>query len=303
MVKKMGNKYIERITTGSDTNLVNATGAVSKSNPTHPFDDMGKQASLGNSYLEKIALVGLISGAIGSKRGDKIGGTLVGGGVGGLVARRILSLASKAKTLSPMRVAGTIAGSAGGGYLGGKAYSAVKDKVLGTEHRYDGKGNLIKQASLGNSYLEKIAANKHKQYLIDKGQIHSHQFYGPNGSKVQAPTNESIKSIYSSTKPTSTFNTGGRVTTTTPGRGGFLGIGKTPAVTTSIESSATKVTGDTLAGGAKSRLVRKTGVKGILGKAVGLIKRNPLTAAGAALGAGILAGRSGNRDQVQYQYA
>jgi len=56
MVKKMGNKYIERITTGSDTNLVNATGAVSKSNPTHPFDDMGKQASFDNQYLEKLAL-------------------------------------------------------------------------------------------------------------------------------------------------------------------------------------------------------------------------------------------------------
>jgi uncharacterized protein YcfJ len=160
-----------------------------------------------------------------------------------------------------------------------------------------------KQASFDNPYLEKIAANKMKQYMIDTGQIHSHQFYGPKGTKVNAPSNQSINAMYASTAPTSTYNAGGRTTTTKPGSKGILGIGKTPAVTTSVENTATRVTGDSLAGGVKSRMVPKTGVKGLLGKAVGLMKRNPLATGAVALGAGMLAGRSSKGSGDQYQYA
>jgi len=369
MVKKMENKYIERITTGSDTNLVNATGAVSKSNPTHPFDDMGKQASFDNQYLEKLALTynvrphsddgdinidsvlgnsyleklaanqedldyamgsgtnRFFTGAVGINNrlkekgydstldkvsktsldgtdwkthiGQNLGGAAIGAGAGALVTPENRLIGALVGGL-----VGVIVGSDKSAYdhwkRGGNLETQLKKDIAA------GKYGSEKQASFGNPYLEKIAANKYKQHLESKGMS-----FGD--SRAGGASNASIMASHASTAPSNSFRTGG--SKIIPGKSGFMGLGKTSP--TRISDGKIKVTGDsTLNKSLGKRLedfkankatiaanAEKTGVKGILGKAVGLIKRNPLTAAGAALGAGILAGRSGNRDQVQYQYA
>jgi hypothetical protein len=73
---------------------------------------------MSNKYLEKIAILGTVMGAVSADKGDKVGGAVsgfVGGNTAAIIGHRLAG------------VPGLIAGAAGGGYLSGKLYSKVKD--------------------------------------------------------------------------------------------------------------------------------------------------------------------------------
>lgn len=151
-----------------------------------------------------------------------------------------------------------------------------------------------------NKYLEKIAANRGKEFLQGKG-------ISFGDSRLGGASNASINASHFNTAPSALFNTGDKITT--PGRSGFLGLGKKPSTT--INAGVTKATGDTLASG-KTLGQRLAGYKtlkatqasttkpGILSKALGFVKKNPLLAAGGALAGGLaLGGKIGHTDQLQ----
>jgi hypothetical protein len=88
-----------------------------------------------NKYLEKIAFTHLLAGYAGAEKGDKVGGALIGGGVGGGAASTLTAHALLAANASPGAIiAGAIAASIAGGYLGGKAYSIVKKEFQGSDY-------------------------------------------------------------------------------------------------------------------------------------------------------------------------
>jgi hypothetical protein len=158
-----------------------------------------------------------------------------------------------------------------------------------------------------NKYLEKIASNRLKQNLESKGMS-----FGD--SRTSGASNASIMGSHANTAPTTKVPTGDKVFT--PGRGGFMGMGKTPSITKA--TGATRTTGDSLAAGKPlrgldsrlqdfraSNAAKKSvsGAKGILGRAVGLIKKNPLVSAGLALGAGVVGHKMMSSGNNQQQYA
>ena len=101
---------------------------------------------------------------------------------------------------------------------------------------------------MSNVYLEKIAANKLRQHMIANGQV----------ADMRIPN---AKLMPNSRLGTGSFSTGGNVTTTLPGRKGFLGIGGTGPSTVTSKSQAFRTTGDSLAGGIQGR----TTFKGVTG--------------------------------------
>lgn len=156
-----------------------------------------------------------------------------------------------------------------------------------------------------NQYLEKIAANRHKQYMQAKGM------------NFDGITNQSIRAAYGHGDMTGTYNAGdgklGR-------KGGFMGIGSKVDPTKKTYTGATKVTGDSFAAGPnlQQRLkAHRTGkaqaaaaeaakplsekARGLVSKALSFAKANPLKAAGGVLAAGVAGKMMLGNSQPQYQ--
>lgn len=81
---------------------------------------------MANRYLEKIALLDVISGAMAADKGDK-----VGGGVTGLLTGTPAALIA-GKHAGPL---GMVGGAIAGGYVGGKLYSKAKDAFRSPKER------------------------------------------------------------------------------------------------------------------------------------------------------------------------
>ena len=93
-----------------------------------------------NKYLEKVALLGMLGGFQGAKKEDKIGGTFLGGPLGGFGGAVLGGLATGVPTalaigshhpaVKTAIIIGATPGAYLGGLYGGKLYSKVKDNIL-----------------------------------------------------------------------------------------------------------------------------------------------------------------------------
>lgn len=143
--------------------------------------------------------------------------------------------------------------------------------------------------------MEKIAGNRLKQHMISNGAN-----FGD--SRFSGATNASINASHASSAPSARVATGDKAK-------GIFGLGKLKP------TGATRVTGDSLAAGKtladravafkaqKASNAATSGSKGILNKAVGMIRKNPLASAGVALGVGVLGHKvmsSKNNNQQMY---
>lgn len=231
-------------------------------------------------------------------------GAVVGVGIGGLVGA---ALAGKEGAMGGALLGGSI------GMLGEMIHGQtvrLKDNQKEYLHRAIESGAYNKyrigekQASF-NPFLEKIATNKMKQHLMADKSTTSSGLFGLGKKTTTTPgasfgdsraggaSNASIMSSHANTAPSASYKSNG-----THGKSILTGDSTVAGKSLGQRLEGFKVNKATAAAGAA-----KTGVKGILSKAVGLVKRNPLTAAGTALGAGLLAGRMGKKSDPQYQYA
>lgn len=82
---------------------------------------------MSNKYLEKIAIVHFGLGYAGADKGDKLGGSLLGGTLGGIAGAGAGASIANAVVGAHRIPTGAVSGYLAGAYLGGKAYSRVKD--------------------------------------------------------------------------------------------------------------------------------------------------------------------------------
>jgi hypothetical protein len=150
---------------GNEKNLALVAAAHLKELPDYytRLRKVEKKASAGGAIA---ALPGMAFGINAARPGDGIGGAFVGSQLGSLGALAASSLADKlglrpsdkhpvtgadaAKSLAALAL--MVGGSAAGGHIGGKAYSAVKGLIVGRDKR---KGE--KNASLAVQGAEKTA--------------------------------------------------------------------------------------------------------------------------------------------------
>ncbi|HET8686052.1 MAG TPA: hypothetical protein VFM18_05230 [Methanosarcina sp.] len=168
---------------------------------------------------------------------------------------------------------------------------------------------------MSNPYLEKVAANAYKRYLASKGQnvsgISNQSLLAaaPSSKSKGAFTGMSSKANKMGVMPSVKPSVMSRVNQAT-GRGPTLSVTGSPlsmgakARMAGLNESG-KTLGDALKAHAMSKQttsVASGGVKGILGKAIGFAKKNPLLTAGAALAGGALAGSAMSRkSQPSYE--
>lgn len=90
------------------------------------FEDAVKMVEKKASEMEKSAIANLVAGYMGARDGDKLGGTILGGGIGGsLGAGAGVALGHGLHNPHLAGLAGT-AGLVAGGFYGGKLYSNMK---------------------------------------------------------------------------------------------------------------------------------------------------------------------------------
>jgi len=101
-----------------------------------------------NRYLEKIAILNFVGGYNGANDGDKVGGTILGGGIGGAAGTGAGYLvgagANKYLKASPSsKFKGLVLGMGVGGYVGGRLYSLAKKKIQGKDYKSNSRTLVI----------------------------------------------------------------------------------------------------------------------------------------------------------------
>ena len=280
---------------------------------------------MANKYLEKVAIVGGITGYRSSKEGDKLGGTLSGISLD-LAAEHALNRRLPASTPNAARLAALVGSGLVGGHYGGKGYSKVKDWVLDRSPE-----------------IEKKADTALKRY------VNENKLPGSRDGIFNGMGARELNQKYTGLSPTAMISSGG---TMTAPKKQFL-TGKVIG-TQRVPTTDTRQTGDVLAsrgdlasrvstykankastskpglpansnfagpskfvsplgpkpnipGLAPPPIVAKAAPKaeGLLSRAIGFAKRNPLAAGGIGLAAGGLGLASMSRGQPnqQYQYS
>lgn len=309
----MENKYLEKVAFAGDIGkhlpkkvtgkvglALGGIGALGAGFGYHAarHGETGSQTAkkyFGNDIGGTSAGLGLGFGALGTA-----GGALAGygsrSGIGKKLAQGAIGAAGGGARAA---AAGLVVGGAMGAVLG--APRAVGATV---GHGVNAVAGHKKKAS-DNVYLEKVAANRQKAYLMSKGMD-----FGD--SRAGGATNASISASQGSFAPSSSFNTGEKAVVQ---KRGFLGLGPKKTVGMA-DAGKTRITGDVLANQkpmaerlATSGIKSKAGAaeagagKGILNKALGFVKKNPLLAGGAAaVAGGVALGRMTKKDQPQYSY-
>jgi TPP-dependent trihydroxycyclohexane-1,2-dione (THcHDO) dehydratase len=173
---------------------------------------------------------------------------------------------------------------------------------------------------MNNIYLEKIAGFAQKLNETKAGggnkalSVRTHiDAKGVAGRKLGAPTNANILAGLGSSSKMHSFNTGSKNQMSVNNKT-FMGLGQKSTKVT-VDAKQMKQTGDVLAANSihdrlagnrhaakvKSEMAalkagpakaEATGVKGILGKAVGLARKNPKTAIAGGIGAGLLGAKA-----------